>query len=535
MQRRSTVTRAIRKPRPRHLVFAAALAVLALAGCGPTAPIIAKPVPNPHRFALQLSPSQVSVTAGGTVHLSVTTTRDPGFTDPITLTLNGAPDGVTAAFTPDLSQPDHVDVALQAAVSVVPYSYGLAISGASGIEQEDATFTALVQDPVTFDVQGRVVDLFRQPVPNASVSIGGSAATSAADGSFTISSMTRPYDVIVTPAGKSEVHEFLGLQRSNPVLPLLDQVSAPPRSATVAGTLAGAAANGTREVTEFAFSSPEAHGATVLWAGLGPSFGPFPVSWFGAPTTQGSLAALKWNVGPDGLPKQYLGFASSQLSLTDQQAVAGADIQLAPLGTSYISGTVTSPLGFSLTRKTLWLTAGPKTGMILGIAGTPSLLFTFATPVAGLPLGVEVDATSSAGATTSVYRANLSPNQVIDLTLPLPPGLTSPGPGAVNVDHTTSFAWTAVADTISVLSVTSAAGPSGFIYTSGASGTLPPASAFALPSSAASYQWSVVAWGMADSMDAFTDPAAPPGSFGLGADALVAIAAPSSFMTAPSP
>lgn len=511
--------------------------MVALAGCGPNTPAVPGPAPNPQHFQLHLSTAQVALTAGSVVHLSVTVTRDPGFTKPVTLTLNGAPGGLSATFTPNAANPDTSDVALQAAASVVPYDYAVFISGASGVEQEDAAFTATVQDPVTIDVQGRVVDLFREPVPNATVRISGATTTSAADGSFAIAGVAWPYDAIVTVPGADEVHEYLGISRANPVLPVLTQAVTAPDSATVAGTLTGSIANGSQEIAEIAYASPVAHGGTVLWGGQGPDFGPFNVAWFGPAATQGSLVALKWSVGSDGLPQQYLGYASASLALSDLQAATGADLQLAGIGTSYISGTATVPTGFSVARKTLWLTAGPYTGVPLGVLGGNDPIYTFATPVAGLPLGVQLNATSSSGASTILYRANLSPNEIVDLTLPPPPALTSLGTGGNSVDHTTTFAWAPVAGTVSILKVSSAtptAGTDAYVYTAGSSAVLPPATVLTLPATT-HYLWTVVGWGMYASMDAFTDPAGPPGSFGLAKDALVATAAPMGIITSASP
>lgn len=511
--------------------------VVVLAGCGgPAAPAIPGPLPNPHDFTLALSATQVTLTAGAATQLDVTVTRDAGFTDPVTLSLNGAPTGLTATFTPDGANPDLDHVTLQAAAAVVPLDYAIAISGAAGIEQEDAPFTATVQDPVSFQVQGRVVDLFRHAIANATVTIAGASATSAADGSFSIPGVQRPYNAVVTfPAG-NEVHEFMGLNRTNPVLPVLDKTVVPAFSAQISGTLTGASANGSKEITEVAYASPEANGGTILWPGDGPDFGPFKALWEGPTTTQGSLVALKWSVGPDGLPAHYVGFASDPLNLTDQQDVTGSDIQLAAVGTSYLSGTVNAPTGFAVASKTLWATAGPYTGMALGIVGGTDPLFTFATPVAGLPLGVQAKATLGSASST-LYRANLQPNQVVDLTLPTPPTLGSPT-SSMTVDHTTVFQWTPVAETISVLALTPAPGISGpavYVYSGAASAGLPQPPVFTLPTTSTRYQWTVWGWGMYSDMDAFTDPAVGLGSFGLDRDALVTVAEPIGLFTSATP
>ena len=516
-----------------QLSCTALLVVVGLAGCSsnPSTPVAPGPVTPPKRFSIQLSTSQVGFAAGSTVHLTATVTRDAGFTGAVTLSLNGAPSGLTATITPISGKPDTSDIVLSAVSTLDPLSYDLSIDGAAGIETESAKFVATVGDATSFEVQGSVVDLFHEPIAGAQVTIAGTTTTAAADGSFTVSDVTRPYDVIVTLPGKNEVHEFVGLDRTNPVLPLLDQTVTPPDSASVAGTITNAAANTSTQLAQLAFASPEAHGSSVLWGGDGPSFGPFDVAWSGPGNIQGNLYALKWSVGPTGLPQQYLGFAKAPLSLVDQQSATGVDLQFQAVSTSYLSGTISPPPGYAISVKDLWMTAGPRTGMLLGIVADSDANFTFATPQVALPLGVEAEAVLGTASTT-VYRANLDPSQVIDVTLPAPPVLGAPG--ASTFDHTTTFGWTPVPDTISVLWLTSTGGPSVFVYTAASSATLPAPPALNLPAST-HYAWTVVGWGMYADMDAFTDPAGAPGSFGLGQDALLATAASLGLYTSSAP
>ncbi len=516
-----------------RLAPAVALGLWLLTACSstPSTPAAPGPVTPPTRFSIKLSTSQVSFAAGATVHLTATVTRDAGFTGAVTLSLNGAPTGLTATFTPVSGTPDASDIALSAVSTLDPLTYDLSIDGAAGIETESAKFAATVGDATSFDVQGSVVDLFHEPVAGAQVTIAGTRTTAAADGSFTVPGVTRPYNVIVTLPGKNEVHDFVGLDRTNPVLPLLDQVVTPPDSASVSGTITNAAANTSSQLAEVAFASPEAHGTGVLWGGDGPSFGPFNVTWSGPSSTQGNLYALKWSVGPTGLPDQYLGFAKAALSLSNQQSATGADLQFGAVATSYLSGTVSPPPGYTISAKDLWMTPGPMTGMLLGIVADNDATFTFATPQVGLPLGVEAEAVLGT-ASTILYRANLDASQVVDLTLPAPPVLGAPGTSTF--DHTTTFGWTPVPGTISVLWLASPGGPSVFVYTAASNATLPAPPALNLPATT-HYSWTVVGWGMYADMDAFTDPAGAPGSFGLGQDALLATAAPLGVITSSTP
>lgn len=514
------------------LAPAATAGLLLLSGCSnPAAPPVPGPLTPPQHFTLQLSIAQMSLAAGTTAHVTVSVNRAPGFTGSVSLSLDGAPSGLSATITPVAGKPDTSDVAISAHSNLAPLAYHVTIDGASDIETESVSLLAAVTDATTIDVQGRVLDLVREPVAGAQVTIEGTTTTAAADGSFSIPGVTRPYDAIVTLPGKNEVHDFVGLARANPVLPLLDQAVKPPDSASVAGTLTNATANTTSQLAEVAFASPEARGGDVLWQGDAPSFGPFPVTWSGPTNVQGTLLALKWSVGAAGLPDQYLGFASTPLSLDNQQSATGADLQLSAVGTSYLSGTVTPPAGYMVAAKDLWLTAGPHTGMLLGVVADTDSQFTFATPEAGLPIGVEAKATLG-NASTILYRANLQPNQVVDMTLPAPPALAAPG--TATFDHATVFGWTAVPGTISVLWLTSTAGPNVYVYTAASNATLPAGSVLTLPAST-HYLWTVVGWGMYTDMDGFTDPTGGPGSFGLSQDALVATAEPLGVFTSSTP
>ena len=514
------------------LAPAATAGLLLLSGCSnPAAPPVPGPLTPPQHFTLQLSIAQMSLAAGTTAHVTVTVIRAPGFTGSVSLSLDGAPSGLTATITPVAGKPDTSDVAISAQANLAPLTYHVSIDGAAGIETERASFLATVTEAATFDVHGRVVDLFREPVAGALVTIAGTTATAAADGSFSLPDVARPYDAVVTLPGIDEVHEFVGLERANPVLPLLDQQATAPDGASVAGTLTNAAANTTSQLAEVVYASPEARGGAVLWPGDGPSFGPFQVTWSGPASTQGTLLALKWSVGPTGQPSQYLGFASAPLTLNDQQTATGADLQFSAVGTSYLSGTVTPPAGYAVTGKDLWLTAGPHTGMLLGVLADADPQFTFATPEAGLPIGMQARA-ALGNASTVLYRANLQPNQVVDMTLPAPPAAGGAGYRHVRPHHRVRLDGGAGNDQRAVADLDG--GDERVRLHGSLRCDASPASVLTLPAST-HYLWTVVGWGMYADMDAFTDPAGGPGSFGLGQDALVATAEPLGVFTSAAP
>ena len=95
-------------------------------------------------FSLALSPAARDVTAGGSGKLDVDIQRIGGFTDPVALSLDGAPAGVTGTFT-SVTVPSHEGLTvaeghsllLSADSSVKAGIYTLKVSGASnGVSQD---------------------------------------------------------------------------------------------------------------------------------------------------------------------------------------------------------------------------------------------------------------------------------------------------------------------------------------------------------------------------------------------------------------
>lgn len=97
-------------------------------------------VPPAPGFALALSPASLDVAAGGSGKLDVAIQRLGGFTDPVALSLTGAPAGVTGTFTTvpvpaasggGLVEEDH-SLLLSVDASVQPGIHTLTVHGASG-------------------------------------------------------------------------------------------------------------------------------------------------------------------------------------------------------------------------------------------------------------------------------------------------------------------------------------------------------------------------------------------------------------------
>lgn len=134
----------------RRLVLLTVLGVLVVGALGAFSVLGAPSKPD---FALSVSPSSQTVTAGGPASYSVTLTRTGGFTGAVSLSVAGLPSGATAAFSPS-SPVSGSSTALTVATtaSVAAGSYPLALTGVNGSLSHTASLTLVVQSAATFSL-----------------------------------------------------------------------------------------------------------------------------------------------------------------------------------------------------------------------------------------------------------------------------------------------------------------------------------------------------------------------------------------------
>lgn len=493
-----------------------------------------EPGPARAQFTLELSPAEVTLRAGGSASVAVTVTRSAGFAAAVDLALVGAPAGLSGTFDPDPAEGQST-LAVRAG-TMRPGAYVAWVRGSSGEERETAALEVTVLPDESLTVSGRVVDAYRQPLAGLAVRLGAAVVTSDAEGRFTFSGVTAPYDVVVkrtTPA--LEAHVFRGLTRPDPTLPILNAAVPPARTASVSGFLSGGAGlpNAEDVVSAVIFSAPQGFNGTYVLPGEGPAYGPFEARWYGDVTETGVLHALQWEVDAQLLPRAFLGYGTAPLEVADGMASVG-DVALAPASTGWISGVVGLPTAsYAITRKVLWLNVGPYAGLFLARDSTPDTRFTYATPAVGLPIGFEAAATF-AGRSTVAYRAGLLPTEVFDHRLPAPPALVAPAGGASGVTTATSFTWTPYERSVHLAAFASQAGADFYVYGSGTSATIPDLSSFGVPlARGATYGWFVWGIGPFADLDAYTAPDRGLGVAGLGEDALLGASETRSFVAAP--
>ncbi|HZW90299.1 MAG TPA: carboxypeptidase-like regulatory domain-containing protein, partial [Myxococcaceae bacterium] len=179
--------------------------------------------------ALTVSPQARTVVAGaGPIAFTAMLTGSSG---PITWTLTGPGTldpgtGAATSYTP----PRTVDASTAVTVTA---SAGAALT-ASG------TVTVLPSSS-TIEVAGRVLGMPGNPLPGMSVAIGASKVTTDADGRFSISGVTPPYEVAVAAPGTPPVAGiYHGLTRPDPTLVFLFFVSpGEPNTGVVSGRVSG--------------------------------------------------------------------------------------------------------------------------------------------------------------------------------------------------------------------------------------------------------------------------------------------------------
>jgi hypothetical protein len=134
----------------RRLTLVTLLGVLAALGVGAYSLFAAPSKPD---FALAVSPSSQTVTAGTPATYSATITRSGGFAGAVSLSVTGLPSGATASFNPvSPVSGSSTTLTVSTAGSVATGSYPLTLSGVSGSLSHTASLTLIVQSTATFSL-----------------------------------------------------------------------------------------------------------------------------------------------------------------------------------------------------------------------------------------------------------------------------------------------------------------------------------------------------------------------------------------------
>ena len=520
---------AARGRRPTALVAALVTTVmLVLAACGQTPSI-----------TLSLDAASAELLRGSDVQVEVTLTRLGGATADVALAVTGLPANVTANFSPATLIGGTLisTLTLSADPAAVEGDYAVTVTGTgTGL----TATVPLSLEVVSLTVTGRVVALFESPVSGALVASQGESGVTDANGEFTLSGLSVPYDLSVWSTADNWVHVYEELTaddlRLAPIASLLT-FSGFTRSADITGTLSGG-------VTPVPAGQPvkvcvEGLDGVAMGCGTVTAGGSYAVAaeWSGPATRQVRLHALQVELDGDNYPVSYPGYATMDLTVTDTMPSAvNLDLGSA-LATSTVDVTIDTPV--TIANVFANVEFGPSFEMPVAVLNTAVTAHEFVMPVIDdasygffafsgtLQAGWVSDVTSSAA---TVVVAN-------------GPTLVSPIDTATNVTNSTVFTSVNPTDGPQTFVWMLAGGPFVALTTMATTSAIPDLAEYGLTFPAASSSnWQVLGssgpsaeQGTASFADLYNGIlamvyGASPGSFGNGT---VAISDTRAFTTAP--
>ena len=353
----------------------------------------------------------------------------------------------------------------------------------------------------TITVSGFVKDIDGEPVSGVPVIIKGKApVTTDANGAFTVSNVSKPYEARVIFSTDQAAIVYQGLTRSDPTLIYLGTTSSY-KTATISGSVPPAAG----KVTKVFFTS-----GTMAWstnADQGTGSYTLSVDWKGtANSMTGKLQVLRFTQNSSGMPAQYDAYGSED-NLTvsaggnfPNNNFAATDLTDPP--EQNISGSIVLPSSsYVLNGKTLNLFFGDAE-IYLGQEWGVGLNFSYVVPsITGATFGVDANAYLNATPTyryTSYSKRGITGGSSgITVNLASAPQLNIPAHNGSGIDTTTQFLWTkGNGGGICVILIAPSnwgTDPTFYIFTAGNSTSIPNLApqGLGLPSNV-SYNWQVV-------------------------------------------
>jgi len=382
----------------------------------------------------------------------------------------------------------------------------------AGCKKDDSTATGpgTPGPGATITVSGKVIGSNNQPQSGVPVLIIGTSIPSVntdANGNFTISNVTTPYNIAVVDGASKASLVYKGLTRSDPTLMWIDVAPGTPRTATLNGKIYPATAYPeppTRK-SKAAFASPELNASTNVNGTTGAYS--INATWYGPTTTTGTVYALQWSYNTTtNLPTSYDGFGSrSGVSLLDATTNPNGNDTMSVVSSATFSGNVTVASGYTLNSKSLSVMFANNGIISLFSDPTPSSSFSYLTPDApGATMFLSASASKPSGQ-SSAFRVGLSPSATgVALSVPAAPELSLPIDATTGVTKSSLFSWTPVTGGIQVVIFQAGAGkPRYLVLTAAAADSIPDltAAGLGLPAATA-YTWSVYSFGPFASADA---------------------------------
>ena len=448
-------------------------------------------------FTLSATPSSIGIPIASSGKVTISIDRTGSASD-IMLTAQNLPNGLTASFAtnPVPAASNSSDVTFTVAPGSPVGTANVTIVGASGSNQKTVTVSVTAQ---TITVAGTV----RGKRSGITVRLVGKAAvTSDANGNFSFSDVSPPYDLYTF--GNSgllgnpipAVFYYRGLTRADPVVnapATFGLIGLPRRSST---TLSGTTA--TASATMLAVWSTG--GMTRVMQTNAYSF---PASWIANANNSidGTLYGFQFSTKPTGAPDAFTGYGSANATLTTA-APATVNLTMAAPQTAALTGSITSPSGFP----------NPTIELVQQLGNSSVALWSATTTVADatIPLIAAGKAALSAtatldNATTSFVHPALAAATDVNFALPAPAVQTAPLNAATGVTGATPFTWDAPQNTIHQVNITTTNATGSALavfqlFTTGTMGKIPVVPELGLPLNQ-SFTWNVNGYGPSASID----------------------------------
>lgn len=474
------------------LAMAAIMTVLAACSGGPTPAIV-----------LDLDRSTAVVIRGTSVEVIVTLTRLGGATDPVDLDVDGLPAGVTASFGPATLSGAALEstLTLQVAAGASEGSANLTVSGSGGTLTDEEALTLTIE---SHSANGRVEGIFGMPLAGITVSSQGQTDFTDANGEFTLTGLSLPYDLVVSAAvGPGAMHVFEGMTSDDPVVSpafaFLLFVGVSGYEAPLGGSLFGGPLLAPGETVMVCVEGifVPVLGCDEAVPGDG-SYG-FDAAWFTTGPVEVRVHALHFETGPDGTPSDILGYDSFEATLTDG-AVESNDLALAPVASQSVTGTIDAGAGVTIGTSVGYVRFGPNLSM--PVFQSNSMLSDIDALMPAIP-GTSYDflaAGMTAGGSSYGWVADVG-TDAGTLSVPAAPQLVAPADAATGVTAATTFTASDAGVPQTFFWSPQVSGPAVFLTTARSSVTFPdPAlGGYAFPAGE-TYDWSVLGIG-ASSMD----------------------------------
>ena len=311
-------------------------------------------------FALTATPASLSITVGQAGTSTVTLTRTGGFAGNVTLALEGAPAGVTAAFAPNPATAATSTLTITTAASAIPGTYNLTVRGTATGQSDRTTTIALTVAPLPG------ISLLVAPTLSATAgTVASTSITIVRIGSFT-------GDVALTlenaPAGVTAAFTPPTITSTGTTSSLALTVPANQSPATTTMTVRATGTGITAQTAVVAFTVAAAQGYSLAATSVSTAQGTTGTSTITINRTGGFAGSVSLAVAglPSGVTATFTPQATtgntSSLALSVAASVAPGTYSAGVFvtGTATALTTVTTPLTLTVTQ------AGGGGGAIVG-------------------------------------------------------------------------------------------------------------------------------------------------------------------------